>query len=76
MQSTASGRIAQGTLSQTNPPFLLHRIMRLWEADDGTILEETGRKAKISGYFIALDFWENSLYSSYTQPSHAFPVIR
>jgi hypothetical protein len=39
-------------------------VSQLWEADDGTILEESGRNAKILGYFIALDFWKNSLYSS------------
>jgi len=32
----------------------------------GGILEKMGRKATISGYFIALDFWEDSFYSSYT----------
>ena len=32
----------------------------------GGILEKMGRKAKISAYFIALNFWENSLYSFYT----------
>ena len=32
----------------------------------GGILEKMGRKATISGYFIALDFWEDSFNSSYT----------
>jgi hypothetical protein len=27
---------------------------------------ENGREAKMSSNFIAVDFWENSLYSSYT----------
>jgi hypothetical protein len=44
-------------------------ISQLWEAYGDVILEKMGRKAKISGDFTALGFWENSLYSSHTQHS-------
>lgn len=46
-------------------------ISQLWEADVGVILEKMGRKSKILGDFIALGFWENCLYSSYT---HALKI--
>jgi GNAT superfamily N-acetyltransferase len=41
-------------------------VLPLWEANVMSFGRNMGRKAKISGYFIALVFWENSLYSSYT----------
>jgi hypothetical protein len=37
-----------------------------WEATVGAILEETGRKTKLSGYSITLESSRNSFYSSYT----------
>jgi hypothetical protein len=37
-----------------------------WEATVGAILEETGKKTKLSGYSITLEFSRNSFYSSYT----------
>jgi len=46
---------------------LLQGISQLWEADVEGNLEEIERKAMISGDFIVEDFWENSLYSTYTR---------
>jgi hypothetical protein len=52
------------SLSMADSPGSKTDVIYLKNGD--RVLEKQGVKAKISGGFIALAFWENSLYSSYT----------
>jgi hypothetical protein len=46
------------------------------EAEVGGNLQKTGRKAEISNDLIILGFWENRLYSSYTQKHLLSPLSK